>query len=59
MPCREGAWLFLLTRWGFPPGEPLRYHHNPHFDIDEGTRPLGAALLSETAMRFLAAAGEA
>ncbi|MEW5719578.1 MAG: amidohydrolase [Chloroflexota bacterium] len=30
-----------------------RPHHNPIFDIDENALPLGAALLAETARRFL------
>ncbi|MBI5300790.1 MAG: amidohydrolase [Chloroflexi bacterium] len=30
-----------------------RPHHNPVFDIDEGALPIGAALLAESARRFL------
>jgi metal-dependent amidase/aminoacylase/carboxypeptidase family protein len=30
-----------------------RPHHNPIFDIDESTLPIGAALLAEAARRFL------
>ncbi len=30
-----------------------RPHHNPLFDIDEGVLPIGAALLAESAKRFL------
>jgi amidohydrolase len=36
------------------PGEPLRNHHDPHFDVDERVLPIGAALLAETALRYLA-----
>lgn len=35
-----------------PGGEP-KYLHKPDFDIDENALPYGAAMLSETAMRFL------
>jgi amidohydrolase len=35
------------------PGEPPRFHHNPHFDVDERCLPLGSALLAETAIRYL------
>jgi amidohydrolase len=28
-------------------------HHNPHFDIDEAVLPLGVAVLSEAALRYL------
>ncbi len=41
------------------PGEPKRLHHHPHFDIDERCLPIGAALLAETALRFLKAASSA
>ena len=30
-----------------------RYHHTPTFDIDESVLPLGAAILAETARRFV------
>jgi amidohydrolase len=30
-----------------------RRHHHPHFDVDERCLPIGAALLAETAVRFL------
>ena len=36
------------------PGQPLRNHHDPHFDVDERALPIGAALLAETARRYLA-----
>jgi len=34
-------------------GDRPRPHHNPHFDIDEAVIAKGAALLAETALRFL------
>jgi amidohydrolase len=43
--------LFWLG--GATPGEPKRLHHHPRFDVDERCLPLGAALLAETAVRFL------
>jgi len=33
-----------------------RAHHTPVFDIDERALPIGAAILAETARRFLAGA---
>jgi len=30
-----------------------RFGHNPRFDIDERALPVGAALLAESALRFL------
>lgn len=33
--------------------DPPRHHHHPRFDIDERCLPIGAALLAETALRFL------
>jgi IAA-amino acid hydrolase len=41
-------WLGAAT-----PGEPKRLHHHPLFDVDERCLPLGAALLAETAIRYL------
>ena len=38
---------------GAIPGEPPRLHHHPRFDVDERCLPLGAALLTEIAMRYL------
>jgi amidohydrolase len=35
------------------PGETKRLHHHPRFDVDERCLPIGAALLAETAIRFL------
>jgi IAA-amino acid hydrolase len=45
-----GCYMRLGT--GFP-GEPPRKHHDPHFDIDERALPIGAAILAETALRYL------
>ncbi|MFK7805401.1 MAG: M20 family metallopeptidase [Anaerolineae bacterium] len=35
------------------PGSPDRFLHHPEFDIDETAMPYGAAVLAETAMRFI------
>jgi IAA-amino acid hydrolase len=45
-----GCYVRLGT--GFP-GEPPRKHHDPRFDIDERALPIGAAILAETALRYL------
>ena len=34
-----------------------RHAHNPHFDIDEGSLPIGAALMAEAALRLLRGKG--
>ena len=39
---------------GATPGKPARLHHHPCFDVDERCLPLGTALLTEIAIRFLA-----
>jgi amidohydrolase len=36
------------------PGQPLRRAHSPTFDLDERALPIGAAVLAETASRWLA-----
>lgn len=36
-----------------PPGAPSRYLHASNFDVDENALPIGVALLSETALRFV------
>jgi amidohydrolase len=36
-----------------------RLHHHPRFDVDEGCLPVGAAMLAESALRFLRREGEA
>jgi amidohydrolase len=43
--------MFMLG--GELAGEPRRLHHHPRFDVDEGCLPIGAALLAETAIRFV------
>ena len=43
--------MFML---GAAVGDMPRAHHTPVFDIDEGALPLGAAVLAETARRYLA-----
>jgi len=43
--------FFMLG--GATPGEPLRRHHHPLFDVDERCLPLGAALLADVAVRYL------
>jgi amidohydrolase len=37
-----------------PAGRPASPHHSPTFDIDEGSLPIGAELLSRVALRYLA-----
>jgi amidohydrolase len=46
----KGA-MFMLG--AAPPDELVRNHHTDTFDIDEGVLPLGAAILAETARRFV------
>jgi amidohydrolase len=45
-----GCFFFI---GGATPGQPMRLHHHPRFDVDERCLPLGAALLAEAAVRFL------
>lgn len=45
-----GTFFFLGSR---PSSGPVHPHHNSKFDIDEGTLWTGAALLAETARRWL------
>ena len=45
-----GCYMRLGT--GFP-GVPPGKHHDPHFDIDERALSIGAAILAETAVRYL------
>ncbi len=46
--------FFMLG--GATPGEPMRLHHHPQFNVDERCLPIGAAILAETAVRFLSGA---
>jgi amidohydrolase len=43
--------MFMLG--AAPPDGITRYHHTDTFDIDESVLPLGAAILAETARRFV------
>ncbi len=42
------AWLGVKE-----PGGPPRFLHHPEFDLDEEALPIGAALLAQTALRFV------
>ncbi len=42
-----------MFRLGVKKGE-MRPGHSPHFDLDEGALPIGAAILAESAKRYLA-----
>jgi amidohydrolase len=55
---REAPGCFFFIG-GAIPGRTRRPHHHPLFDVDEKSLPLGAALLAETAMRYLAGTGDA
>jgi amidohydrolase len=50
--AREAPGCFFWLG-GATPGEPRRLHHHPRFDLDERCLPIGAAILAETAVRFL------
>jgi amidohydrolase len=50
--AREAPGTFFLIG-GHTPGEPVRLHHHPEFDVDERCLPVGAALLAEIALRYL------
>ena len=50
--ARQAPGCFIRLGGGFP-GQPLRNLHDAHFDIDESALPIGAALLAETARRYL------
>jgi amidohydrolase len=45
---------FMRLGGGFP-GQPLRNHHDPHFDVDESALPIGTAMLAQVATRYLRA----
>ncbi len=46
----RGMMMWLGTK---EPHGPARYHHHPEFDIDEASMPIGAAILAETALRYV------
>lgn len=46
----RGAMIFLGTK---APDGPPRSAHHPEFDIDEAAMPLGAAVLAQTALRYV------
>lgn len=46
----RGAMLFLGTK---EPNGPGKFLHHPEFDIDEEAMPIGAALMAQTALRFV------
>ena len=47
----RGMMMWLGTK---DPDGPARYHHHPEFDVDERAMPVGAAILAETARRYVA-----
>lgn len=46
----QGAMMSLGTK---APDGPPRFVHHPEFDIDENALPIGAAILAETALRYV------
>jgi amidohydrolase len=46
----RGAMVVLGVR---APNGPDKYLHHPEFDIDEDALPIGAAVLAQTALRFV------
>lgn len=46
----RGAMLRLGV---WKPGTPQRFLHHPEFDLDETALPIGAAILADTALRFI------
>ncbi len=46
----QGAMMILGTK---QPDGPARHVHHPEFDIDESAMPIGAAIMAETALRFV------
>ncbi|MBN1661480.1 MAG: amidohydrolase [Anaerolineae bacterium] len=50
--AQEAPGCFAIVGGAFA-GEAKRLHHHPHFDVDEACLPLGAAILAETALRFV------
>jgi amidohydrolase len=51
--AREAPGCFFFVGGAPPGGGPIGKHHQANFDVDERCLPVGAALLAETAMRFL------
>jgi amidohydrolase len=50
--AEEAPGAFFWLGGAFSDG-PKRRHHHPQFDIDERCLPIGAAILAETAIRYL------
>ena len=50
--CEEAPGAMVRLGAALPDG-PKRPHHTNIFDIDERALPIGAAILAETARRFL------
>jgi len=48
--ANRGAMFFLGVK---KPGGPDKFVHHPEFDIDEDALPVGAAILAQTALRFV------
>lgn len=46
----RGAMMFLGVK---SPDGPPKYVHHPEFDIDENALPVGAAIMAQTALRFV------
>ncbi len=46
----QGAMMRLGT---WEKGQPQRFLHHAEFDMDEGAMPIGAAILAETALKFV------
>jgi amidohydrolase len=55
--AQQAPGCFAIVGGAFA-SEEKRLHHHPHFDVDEACLPLGAAILAETAIRFLAQEGD-
>ncbi len=45
-----GAMMFLGVK---DPAGPARFLHHPEFDLDETAMPIGAAIMAQTALRFV------
>lgn len=46
----RGMMMWLGTK---EPEGPARFHHHPEFDVDERAMPIGAAILAQTALRYV------